>query len=146
MDHCKRKLKGFSLVEMIAASVILSSGVVAICALNTGSFTSVRANRQREVAWAMLDRQFTIIDYMGLDEFMNLRQFSGQIGPTEEDPMVYYWSADFEEGLSDNLYTITITIAWGPENRMQSISASTVLNGTDNMFIEEETEEETEAA
>ena len=142
MNCCKRKIKGFSLVEMIAASVILSGGVVAICALNTSSFTSVRANRQRENAWAVLDRQLTIIDYMGLDEFMNLRQFTGQIGPTEQDSTVYSWSTEFSEGVNDNLYAITLTISWGSENRMQSISVSTALNGTDDMLIEEEEEEE----
>ena len=106
MNSCKRKAKGFSLVEMIAASVILSGGVVAICALNTSSFTSVRANRQRENAWAVLDRQLTIIDYMGLDEFMNLRQFTGQIGPTEQDSTLYNWSTEFSEGMNDNLYRL----------------------------------------
>ena len=143
---CKKNGKAFSLVEMIAASIVLSGGVVALCALNTSSFTSVRTNRQREMAWAMLDRQLTIIDYMGLDEFLELKQFSGQIGPTEDNSTVYYWAAEFTEGTSDNLYTIKLAISWGPQGHRHSISASTVLNGTDDMLIEEDEEEETESA
>lgn len=147
MENCYRKTrKAFSLIEMIAASIILSGGVVALCTLNTSSFTSVRSNRQLELAWAMLDRQLTIIDYMGLDEFLALKQFSGQIGPTEDNSTVYYWNAELEEGTSDNLYTVVLAISWGPENRMRTISAATVINGSDEMLIEEEEEEAEEGA
>jgi prepilin-type N-terminal cleavage/methylation domain-containing protein len=140
MATCSRK--GFSLVEMIAASIILSSGVVTICALNTGSFTAVRTNRDRELAWELLDRQLTIIDCMGLDEFLELRQFSGEINLEGQSSTVYQWAAQLEEGINDNLYTITIALSWGPETRKHSIMASTVLNGTDDMTIEEEEPEE----
>ena len=142
---CRKNAKGFSLVEMVAASIILSGGVVALCTLNTSSFTAVRANRQLETAWAMLDRQLTVIDYMGMDEFLELKQFSGQIGPTESNSTIYYWNAELTEGTSDNLYTIELSISWGPKGRMRTISAATVLNGTDDMLMEEE-EEETEEA
>ena len=143
MKTCYRKnAKAFSLVEMIAASIVLSGGVVALCTLNTSSFTSVRANRQLETAWAMLDRQLTIIDYMGLEEFLELKQFSGQIGPTEGNSTVYYWNAELTEGTSDNLYTVELTVSWGPQGRIRSISAATVLNGIDDMLIEEEDQEE----
>jgi hypothetical protein len=148
MKICYRKnRKAFSLVEMIAASIILSGGVVALCVLNTASFTSVRANRELEIAWTMLDRQLTVIDYMGLDEFLELRQFSGQIGPTESNSTVYYWNAELTEGSSDNLYMVELTVSWGRPGRVRTISASTVLNGIDDMLIEEQTqEEETETA
>ncbi len=141
----RKNAKAFSLVEMIAASVVLSGGVVALCTLNTSSFTAVRANRQLETAWAMLDRQLTIIDYMGLEEFLELKQFSGQIGPTEANSTVYYWNAELTEGTSDNLYTIELTMSWGPPGRQRSISVTTVLNGTDEMILEEENEETEEA-
>lgn len=138
MARCSRK--GFSLIEMIAASIILSSGVVTICALNTSSFTSVRTNRDRELAWELLDRQLTIIDCMGLDEFLELRQFSGETKLENQTSTVYQWSAQMEEGINDNLYTITLTLSWGTESRRHTIMASTVLNGTDGMIIEEEEE------
>ena len=141
MATCSRK--AFSLVEMIAASIILSSGVVAICALNTSSFTAVRTNRDRELAWELLDRQLTIIDCMGLDEFLELRQFSGEIKLENQTSTVYQWAAQLEEGINDNLYTITLALSWGAENRRHTIMASTVLNGIDDMIMEEdETEEE----
>jgi hypothetical protein len=93
----------------------------------------------------MLDRQLTIIDYMGLDEFLELKQFTGQIGPTEANPTVYYWNAELTEGTSDNLYTIELSVSWGPQGRRRTISASTVLNGSDDMILEEEDEEAEDA-
>jgi prepilin-type N-terminal cleavage/methylation domain-containing protein len=135
--------KGFSLIEMIVASIILSLAVVSICAVSTKSMTSVRSNRDHETAWDLLDRQFTFIDYMGIEEFINEGQMSGQFGDNESD-VTHYWSAKCEEGDYDYLYNLQLTISWGPENAMRSISASTVLNGTGSLIEEDEEEEESD--
>jgi prepilin-type N-terminal cleavage/methylation domain-containing protein len=136
-----RNNKGFSLIEMIVASIILSMAVVSICAVSTKSMTSVRSNRDYEVAWDLLDRQLTIIDYTGIEEFINEGQMSGQFGE-ESSSGLHYWSAKCEEGEYDYLYNLELTISWGPENAMRSISVSTVLNGTGVVMEEEEEPEE----
>ena len=133
--------KGFSLIEMIVASIVLSLAVVSVCAVSTKSMAAVKSNRDYEVAWDLLDRQFTIIDYMGIEEFIEEEQLSGQFEGSE-DEIVHYWTAEYEEGEYDNLYNLDITISWGASNRLRSISASTILNGSGILSEEEEEEEE----
>ena len=132
---------GFSLIEMVVASIILSLAVVSICAISTKSMTSVRSNRDYGVAWDLLDRQLTMIDYTGIEEFINEGQMSGQFGDNDSEA-THYWSAKCEEGDYDYLYNLELTVSWGAENAMRSISASTILNGTGTMIEEEESEED----
>ncbi len=132
-----RNNKGFSLIEMIVASIILSLAVVSICAVSTKSMTSVRSNRDYEAAWDLLDRQLTIIDYTGIEEFINEGQMTGQFGD-EDNEGLHYWSAKCEEGEYNYLYNLELTIMWGAENAMRSISVSTTLNGTGTETVEEE--------
>jgi prepilin-type N-terminal cleavage/methylation domain-containing protein len=136
-----RNNKGFSLIEMIVASIILSLAVVSICAVSTKSMTAVKSNREYEIAWDLLDRQLTIIDYAGIEEFINEGQMSGHFGD-EESEGTHYWSAKCEEGEYDYLYNLELTVVWGPENAPSSISLSTVLNGTGSEIEEEEEESE----
>ena len=132
--------KGFSLIEMIVASIILSLAVVSICTVSTKSMTAVKSNREYETAWDLLDRQLTVIDYAGIEEFINQGQMSGHFGD-EETEGTHYWSVKCEEGEYDYLYNLELTIMWGPENAPSSVSVQTVLNGT-GVELEEEEESE----
>jgi prepilin-type N-terminal cleavage/methylation domain-containing protein len=138
-----RNKKGFSLIEMIVASVILSFAVVTICAVSTKSMTAVKSNRDYEVAWDLMDKQLAIIDYAGIEEFINQGQMSGQFGD-EDTPGTHYWSIKYEEGDYDYLYNLELTVMWGPENAPRNISVMTVLNGTGTELAEEEAEEGSE--
>lgn len=133
--------KGFSLIEMIVASIVLSLAVVSICAVSTKSMTSVRSNRDYEVAWDLLDRQLTIIEYTGIEEFINEGQMTGQFGEGEGEG-THYWSAKCAEGEYDYLYNLELSISWGADNAMRSISVSTMLNGTGIELVEDEKSED----
>ncbi|MBW8016815.1 MAG: prepilin-type N-terminal cleavage/methylation domain-containing protein [Planctomycetes bacterium] len=135
-----RNNKGFSLIEMIVASIILSLAVVAVCAVSTKSMTAVRSNRDYEIAWDLLDRQLTMIDYFGIEEFINQGQMSGHFGDEDREGK-HYWSAKCEEGEYDYLYNLELTVMWGPENAPSSISVLTVLNGTGSEIEENEESE-----
>ena len=135
--------KGFSLIEMIVASIILSLAVVSVCAVSTKSMTAVRANRDYEVAWDLLDRQLTVIDYAGIEEFLNEGQMEGHFGD-EDTEGSHYWSAKCEEGEYDYLYNVKLTVSWGPENAPRSISVTTVLNGSGTEIEEDEEEDQAE--
>jgi prepilin-type N-terminal cleavage/methylation domain-containing protein len=134
--------KGFSLIEMIVASIILSLAVVSVCAVSTKSMTAVRSNREYEVAWDLLDRQLTMIDYFGIEEFINQGQMEGRFGD-EETEGTHFWSVKCEEGEYDYLYNVELSVTWGSDNAPRKISVSTVLNGVGTM-IEEDEEETTE--
>lgn len=123
------KGKGFSLVEMLVASLLLSAAVIVLCAVGTRSMTGVKLNRQYETAWELLDRQLTMIDYMGINEFLELRQMSGEFEVEGDKGVVYKWQAAVEEGDLDNVYVVSLSISWGVSGRGGRVSVSTVLNG-----------------
>ena len=141
MVQCPTGRKGFSLVEMLVASLLLSAAVVVLCAVGTRSMTGVKMNRQYETAWDLLDRQFTMIDYMGVEEFLELRQMSGQFDVEGVGQTVYEWEAAVNEGDLDNVYIVSISISWGVAGRGGRVSASTVLNGQE---VSESSDESTE--
>ena len=135
--------KGFSLVEMLVASLLLSAAVVALCAIGTRSMTGVKLNRQYETAWDLLDRQLTMIDYMGIDEFIEMRQMSGQFEVEVLGGAVYKWEAAITEGDLDNVYVVNLSISWGADGKGGRVSVATVLNGQKTSETSDETAEQT---
>jgi type II secretory pathway pseudopilin PulG len=118
--------RGFNLVETVVASVILSGAVLTVGAVSTRSLTGARLNRQYEVAAALIDRQFSLIDYMGIDQFIEQGQVEGVF---EEFEPGYRWEVSTQYQDIDNLYLVRITVSWVERNRPYSISVETMLNG-----------------
>jgi len=118
--------RGFTLVETILASVILCGAVLALGAIGTRCLSETRLNREYEVAAALLDRQLTMIDYVGIEEFLEMGQMEGQL---EEFEPGYYWSVVAESQGIGNLYQVSITVSWVERNRRHSVSVDTMLNG-----------------
>ncbi len=121
--------KGFSLVETIIAAVLLSSGVVTICAISTNSFRGVKMNRQSELAWDLLDKQLTLIDYMGIDAFVESGETTGMFeGEGGQDP-THYWDVEVTTIDIDYLYSVNIIVGWSGSSRLREISLTTMFNG-----------------
>ena len=77
-------------MEMVVASTILSMGVITVCAMSTRSLSRVRVNREREVAWDLLDRQLTMIEYVGVDNFLRQGTLQGKFSSVKNMPE-YTW-------------------------------------------------------
>jgi len=138
MVSLRNKTRGFSLIETLVAAMLLSGGVVAICSLSGRSMTSVRANREYETGWDVLDRQLTIIDYIGIEEFLQIDQMSGKFGGSEDGG--YQWAVEIEEEQIQELYRVDITVSWADGKKNREVSASTVLGGSGNIQEEESSE------
>lgn len=135
----KRNKRGFTLVETITASAILSGAVLTLVAITTQSLTGTRLNRQYEVAASIIERQLSLLDYIGIDEFIELGRADGVV----EDPEPgYHWEATTEYQGIDSLYLVTITVTWMERNRPYSVSVQTRLNGMSTYVEPEETEQE----
>jgi len=130
----KRNKKAFTLVEVILATTILCGAVLTLGAISTRSLTETRLNRQYEMAAGLVEKQLTLIDYMGIEEFMELGWMEGEF---EEFGQGYYWEVVTEYEEIDNLYLVNITVSWVEHNRPYSVSVDTKLNGT-GMFVETE--------
>ena len=128
-----RQPKGFTLLEALVASVILGAAVVTIGAISTRCLRQAQLSRQYETAWQLLDRQLTIIDYMGLADFLERGTTSGEIenfGPT------YYWRAQVTSRELDDLHLVRMTISWEGPSRPYRVTASTLLNSPTGLIAQ----------
>ena len=130
--------KGFSLIETLVASAILSGAVLTLGAISTMSVSGTRLNRRYEMAASLLDKQLNMIDYIGIDEFIDIGQLEGDFEGYEPP---YRWEVVTEYQEIDSLYLVTITVSWVDGNRPYSISVDTMLDGV-SVYLEVEVEVE----
>ena len=122
----KTKTKGFTLVEVIASSIILCGAVMIVGAIGTQALTGTHLNRRYETAASLVDKQLSLIDYIGIDEIVEIGQSEGE---NDDSGYVYNWKIDTEYQEIDSLYLVTLTVSWVDRNRPYSISVDTMLNG-----------------
>jgi len=126
MMWMERKKRAFTLVETMVASAILCGAVLTVGAISTGALTGTRLNRRYEIAASLADKQFSLIDYVGIDEFIESGQLEGDYEDIEPG---YHWEVVPEYQDIDSLYRVTITVSWVEHNRPYRISFDTMLNG-----------------
>lgn len=132
---------GFNLVETLAASLILSGSVLALTAVCTNALTSTRLNRHHELAASVIDTQLTLIEQVGIDQFIEAGQMEGVYD--QYDPL-YQWIVTTEYMGTDNLYAVKITVTWLEGKRPYSVTAQTLLNGA-SLVTDTATTEESQA-
>ena len=133
-----KRNKGFNLIEALVASVILSGSVLTLGAISTQAVSGLRLNRQYEIAALLADRQLSLIDNMGIDEFIEQGQFEGIF---EEYEPGYHWEVVTEYQDIDSLYLVSITVSWVERNRPYSITVETMLDGISTVITVEEEQE-----
>ena len=134
MVQAKINKKGFSLIETLVASAILSGAVLTLGAISTMSLSGTRFNRRYEMAASLIDKQLSLIDYVGIDEFVELGQMEGVFEEIEPE---YHWEVATEYQDIDSLYLVTITVSWVDGRRPYSLSVDTMLDGI-SVYIEVE--------
>ena len=134
------KHSGFNLVETLVAGMILSGAVLTLGAISTNALTGTRLNRHYEVAASLIERQLTLIDFAGIDEFIEAGQTEGLF---EEFEPGYRWEVTTEYEGTDSLYLVTITVSWMEGKRPYSMTVETMLNGT-SLVIDTGTTTETQ--
>ena len=129
--NIEKERNGFTLLEALVASMILGMAVVALIAINTRCQARTRLNRQYEQAWQALDRQLTMIEAMGIEEFITQGIMEGEISNEAEEKAqtLYSWEVETQSEEIDNLYRVNITVRWVTDNKPHVISAATLSNG-----------------
>jgi prepilin-type N-terminal cleavage/methylation domain-containing protein len=122
----KTKIKGFTLIEVIASSIILCGAVMIVGAIGTQALTGTHLNRRYETAASLADKQLSLIDYIGIDSIVEMGQTEGDY---EESGYQYHWKIETEYQDIDGLYLVRLTVSWVDRNRPYSISVDTMLNG-----------------
>ena len=118
----KNYYKGFTLLEAILSSVILCAAVMAIGAISSHTLSDTKLNRQYETAISLMDKQFAIIDYMGISEFIKLGRTAGAFKGFEPQ---YSWEVAVEQGIITYLYDVSSKISWSDGGKAHSITAQT---------------------
>ena len=122
----KTRTKGFTLVEVVASSIILCGAVMIVGAIGTQALTGTHLNRRYEMAASLADKQLSLIDYIGIDSIVEMGQAEGDY---EDSGYEYSWKIETEYQEIDSLYLVTLTVSWVDRNRPYSISVNTMLNG-----------------
>jgi hypothetical protein len=122
----KTRTKGFTLVEVVASSIILCGAVMIVGAIGTQALTGTHLNRRYEMAASLADKQLSLIDYIGIDSIVEMGQSEGDY---EDSGYEYHWRIDTEYQEIDSLYLVTLTVSWFDRNRPYSISVNTMLDG-----------------
>lgn len=123
----RKNKRGFTLVEVIAASVILCAVVMIAGAIGTHSLVGTRLNRRYEMAASLADRQLSLIEYAGIDSIVEMGSLDGD---SEELGYLYHWEIVTEYQEIDNLYLVTITVGWVEANRPYTLTVDTMFDGT----------------
>jgi prepilin-type N-terminal cleavage/methylation domain-containing protein len=139
MTGPRRRNRGFTLVEVIAASVILCGAVMLVGRVGTQAMTGTKLNRRYEMAASVIDRQLSLIDYLGIDAFIEAGESEGD---SEDFGYTFHWEVVTEYLEIDSLFQVRITVMWAEGRRPYSISVDTMFDGVTPM---EEASDETGA-
>ena len=118
--------RGFTLVEVIAASVILSGAVMLVGSISTRAMLGTRLNRRYEMAASLVDKQLSLIDYLGIDTFM---ESGATEGDSQDLGFPFHWRVDTEYQELDSLYLVRMTVSWVERNRPYRLVVDTLLDG-----------------
>lgn len=127
MRCAKHRKQGFTLVEVIASSVILCAAVMIVGSIATRALIGTRLNRRYETAASLADKQLGLIDYVGIDAVSEMGEMEGEL---EEAGDTYQWRIETEYQEIDNLYLVTATVNWVEANRPYSLIVDTMFDGT----------------
>ncbi|MBN2269036.1 MAG: hypothetical protein JXN61_00380, partial [Sedimentisphaerales bacterium] len=126
MTRRMRNTSGFSLVETLVAGTILSGTVLTVLAASTMCIGATRLNREYEMAASLIERQLSLIDFIGIDDFVDAGQIEGVF---EEYQPIYHWQVETEYQDIDSVYLVRMTVTWIDRNHPHSLVVETMLNG-----------------
>jgi hypothetical protein len=122
----KRNKKSFTLIETIAAALLLSLSVVVLAGISIRSLQMARSITVYEQAWDLADRQLTIVDYIGVRKYILSGPTEGQY---KGDGIKFDWTLKISETTLDFLYDVTVTVGWVEQRGYKKIEIQTRLSG-----------------
>ena len=116
----------FTLVETLAAGVILSLAAAALTTAVSQGMRSLAMARDHQRAAELLDRTLTKIDILGPARLMEEGPTEGVFPPPHER---FIWQAHITPRTEGYLYDVIVRITWPtPGGRRRSVRAQTRLN------------------
>ena len=117
--------RGFTLVEALAAGMILAVVAAVIGSAVTHSMASLTESKDQQLAAGLLDQIMTKIDLIGPERVSVEGPFSGSF---DGDNSRFTWEATVESMYEGHLYDVTVTVSWPTMGGTRSVEAHTYLN------------------
>lgn len=108
-----RHRSGFTLVEALAAGMILAVSAGAIGSAVSHSLQSLRLARDTQRAAELLDQTVTRIDLIGPERLLREGPLQGAFDRPDEK---YSWEATITSRSQGHLYDVSVLVSW-PEGR-----------------------------
>ena len=117
---------GFTLVEVLAAGVILALSALVLGTIITQGMHSLVRARDYQRAAELLDETLTKIDIIGPARLL----YEGPLEEVFASPHDgFAWQAQIEQRTEGYLYEVTVSILWTtPAGEQRSVQAQTLLN------------------
>ncbi len=115
------------LLEALLGTFLFSVTTYVLVTMNTHAFSTIKDLDVNRRAWEVMDRQFTIVESMGLDDVMNQNLLQGEI---ERDNILYQWNLQIEEQEVLQIYLVRLKLNWELNGRSKSIEASTLMQAS----------------
>ncbi|MHC5118707.1 MAG: hypothetical protein ACYSOH_01630, partial [Planctomycetota bacterium] len=97
----KSNQRSFTLIETIAATLLLGLSVVVLAGISVNSLRTARTIMMDEQAWDLADRQLTMVDFIGARNYL----LSGPTeGTFEGEGTTFGWTLGISETRLDFLY------------------------------------------
>ena len=122
----KRHSGGFTLIETLAAGIILALAGAVLGTAVTQNMRSLATARDYQRAAELLDRILTKIDLVGPAKLLSEGPTSGTFTAPYDR---FSWDATIESRPDGYLYDVTVRIIWRTgRGNMRSVEAETYLN------------------
>lgn len=126
MNRRGQRHSGFTLIETLAAGLILAVSAAAIGLTTRSALRSLSLARDFQQAGGLLDRTLRKIDVVGPAAVKTLGPAEGSFEAPDDR---FRWQADIAARTEGSLYEVTVTVSWltswGDE---RSVQAQTLLN------------------
>ena len=106
--------------------MILSGAVLALGSISTNAVVGTRLNQHYKVAASLIEKQLALIDFTGIDAFIESGQTEGVV---EELEPGYQWTVTTEYQGTDSVYLVSVTVNWLEGKRPYQVTAQTMLDG-----------------
>ena len=114
--------RGFTLIEMIVATTLLAVGVVAALAAFSSATRATAAAEQIHTAILLAREKMTEIELQP-----DTLTGGDQQGQFDDPYAVYRWQEHIETTEYQNLFKVTVTVQWGPQNAPKERAVVTYL-------------------
>lgn len=115
------------LLEALLGTFLFAVTAYVLITMSTQSFSNISDRELQRQAWEVMDQQMTMIETIGLDEWMNSQDMMGEV---ERDKVTYQYRIQVEDQEVLQVYLVTLRLEWEHQSQTRHIELSTLMQGS----------------